>query len=106
MEHGEDVIDGSLLGTDATSTEASASSSLSTLCNSRENARCADCGDDASTPTWAVLPFGSLVCIQCSGIHRSLGTHISKVRSISLDSWTAEMAQLMAQLGIFGSEIA
>lgn len=45
-----------------------------------ENNACADCNDSSSQPDWAVLPYGSLVCITCSGIHRSLGTHISKVR--------------------------
>ena len=45
-----------------------------------ENNVCADCGDNSQQPDWAVMPYGSLVCIECSGIHRSLGTHISKVR--------------------------
>ena len=45
-----------------------------------ENNVCADCGDSSQQPDWAVMPYGSLVCIECSGIHRSLGTHISKVR--------------------------
>ena len=53
---------------------------LAALSHDDVNGRCADCGDGGIQPDWAVLPFGSLVCIECSGIHRSLGTHISKVR--------------------------
>jgi Arf-GAP/coiled-coil/ANK repeat/PH domain-containing protein len=64
-----------------------------------DTSACADCGDASSRPTWAVLPYGVLCCIACSGIHRSLGTHVSKVRSIVLDSWTPEMASLLLALG-------
>lgn len=38
-------------------------------------------------PDWASLNLGTLICIECSGIHRNLGTHISKVRSLALDVW-------------------
>ena len=44
---------------------------------------CADCG--AARPEWCVINFGVLVCLRCSGVHRSLGTHVSKVRSLRLD---------------------
>lgn len=47
------------------------------------NDRCADCG--APAPKWASWNLGITVCIRCSGVHRSLGTHISKVKSIELD---------------------
>lgn len=53
------------------------------------NGFCADC--DASTPEWASLNLGILMCIECSGIHRNLGSHISKVRSLGLDEWTYVM---------------
>jgi PREDICTED: similar to centaurin-gamma 2 (ARF-GAP with GTP-binding protein-like, ankyrin repeat and pleckstrin homology domains 1) (AGAP-1) (GTP-binding and GTPase-activating protein 1) (GGAP1) len=38
-------------------------------------------------PDWASLNLGSLICIECCGIHRNLGTHISRVRSLDLDDW-------------------
>ena len=40
-----------------------------------------------SDPDWASLNLGALVCIECSGVHRNLGTHISRVRSLDLDEW-------------------
>ena len=44
------------------------------------NARCADC--DAGDPDWASLNLGAVVCIECSGVHRSLGVHVSKVSAL------------------------
>ena len=49
------------------------------------NEECADCG--APAPAWASLNLGTLICIECSGIHRNLGTHLSRVRSLELDEW-------------------
>lgn len=40
-----------------------------------------------SGPDWASLNLGALMCIECSGIHRNLGTHVSRVRSLDLDEW-------------------
>ncbi|CEP17204.1 hypothetical protein [Parasitella parasitica] len=63
------------------------------------NTICADCS--AKNPDWCSLNLGILICIECSGIHRSLGTHISKVRSLMLDSasFTPDIAQLLLSIG-------
>ncbi len=42
-------------------------------------------------PEWASINLGILICLECSGVHRSLGTHISKVRSLTLDKWDPEL---------------
>uniref|UniRef100_A0A669FBG8 Arf-GAP with coiled-coil, ANK repeat and PH domain-containing protein n=1 Tax=Oreochromis niloticus TaxID=8128 RepID=A0A669FBG8_ORENI len=61
------------------------------------NELCSDCGQTA--PCWASINLGVLLCIECSGIHRSLGVHFSKVRSLTLDSWEPELLKLMCELG-------
>ncbi|KAL9151861.1 hypothetical protein ABFS82_11G079500 [Erythranthe guttata] len=63
------------------------------------NDRCADCG--APEPDWASLNLGVLVCIECSGVHRNLGVHISKVRSLTLDVkvWEPSVLNLFQSLG-------
>uniref|UniRef100_A0A672FYG2 Arf-GAP with coiled-coil, ANK repeat and PH domain-containing protein n=1 Tax=Salarias fasciatus TaxID=181472 RepID=A0A672FYG2_SALFA len=61
------------------------------------NELCSDCGQAA--PCWASINLGVLLCIECSGIHRSLGVHFSKVRSLTLDSWEPELLKLMCELG-------
>ncbi|KAI3731390.1 hypothetical protein L1987_62578 [Smallanthus sonchifolius] len=63
------------------------------------NEKCADCG--APDPDWACLNLGVLVCIECSGVHRNLGVHISKVRSLTLDVkvWEPSVITLFQSLG-------
>ncbi|GJN92122.1 hypothetical protein Rhopal_005152-T1 [Rhodotorula paludigena] len=62
-----------------------------------DNARCADCR--APEPRWASYSLGVTLCIQCAGVHRSLGTHVSKVRSIELDDWSDEQLERMEAIG-------
>ncbi|KAA8532300.1 hypothetical protein F0562_032333 [Nyssa sinensis] len=63
------------------------------------NDSCAECS--APDPDWASLNLGILMCIECSGVHRNLGVHISKVRSITLDVrvWEPTILDLFGTLG-------
>uniref|UniRef100_A0A8C3XX06 Arf-GAP with GTPase, ANK repeat and PH domain-containing protein 3 n=1 Tax=Catharus ustulatus TaxID=91951 RepID=A0A8C3XX06_CATUS len=63
----------------------------------RGNSFCVDC--DAPNPDWASLNLGALMCIECSGIHRNLGTHLSRVRSLDLDDWPSELLMVMTAIG-------
>nr|XP_046237723.1 arf-GAP with GTPase, ANK repeat and PH domain-containing protein 1 isoform X3 [Scatophagus argus] len=70
---------------------------LQTIRSIRGNGRCADC--EAQNPDWASLNLGALICIECSGIHRNLGTHLSRVRSLDLDEWPLELLKVMTAIG-------
>ena len=61
------------------------------------NPLCADCG--MPNPDWVSLNLGVLLCIECSGVHRSLGVHLSKVRSLKLDSLSDSECRLLLALG-------
>ena len=61
------------------------------------NEICADCCHKEAT--WSSVNLGVILCIECSGIHRSLGVRVSKVRSLLLDQWEPESQKLMMLLG-------
>ncbi|XP_042129148.2 arf-GAP with GTPase, ANK repeat and PH domain-containing protein 3 isoform X5 [Peromyscus maniculatus bairdii] len=63
----------------------------------RGNSFCIDC--EAPNPDWASLNLGALMCIECSGIHRHLGAHLSRVRSLDLDDWPPELLAVMTAMG-------
>nr|KAF6445903.1 ArfGAP with RhoGAP domain, ankyrin repeat and PH domain 3 [Rousettus aegyptiacus] len=67
--------------------------------SNRANRHCADCG--ASRPDWAAVNLGVVICKQCAGQHRALGSGISKVQSLKLDTsvWSNEIVQLFIVLG-------
>ncbi|KAG1888247.1 hypothetical protein F4604DRAFT_1570482 [Suillus subluteus] len=58
---------------------------------------CADC--KSRNPRWASHNLGIFICVNCASIHRKLGTHITKVKSITLDAWTKEQVEVMKQNG-------
>ncbi|XP_069742260.1 stromal membrane-associated protein 1 isoform X2 [Narcine bancroftii] len=70
---------------------------LSKLLREEDNKYCADC--EAKGPRWASWNLGVFVCIRCAGIHRNLGVHISRVKSVNLDQWTPEQIQCMQDMG-------
>ncbi|NXY34512.1 AGAP1 protein, partial [Pomatorhinus ruficollis] len=70
---------------------------LQSIRNVRGNSHCVDC--EAQNPDWASLNLGALICIECSGIHRNLGTHLSRVRSLDLDDWPIELIKVMSAIG-------
>uniref|UniRef100_A0A8C1MSU8 Arf-GAP with coiled-coil, ANK repeat and PH domain-containing protein n=1 Tax=Cyprinus carpio TaxID=7962 RepID=A0A8C1MSU8_CYPCA len=87
LESGGDVKEKSLKG----------ESALQRVMAIGGNSVCCDCGQPE--PCWASINLGITLCIQCSGIHRSLGVHFSKVRSLTLDTWEPELLKLMCELG-------
>ncbi|KMS93418.1 hypothetical protein BVRB_031680, partial [Beta vulgaris subsp. vulgaris] len=70
---------------------------LKQLLKKPDNKTCADC--NSKQPRWASINLGCFICIRCSGIHRSVGVHISKVRSVTLDEWQPAWVDNMEKWG-------
>ncbi|KAF4629957.1 hypothetical protein G7Y89_g8181 [Cudoniella acicularis] len=62
---------------------------------------CADC--QARNPGWASWSLGIFLCMRCAALHRKLGTHITKVKSLSMDSWSNEQVENMKRVGNIAS---
>ena len=63
----------------------------------KDNKRCCDCGKN--NPRWASTNLGCFMCLECSGIHRAIGVHITKIKSITLDKWTRNEVEYMKTVG-------
>ncbi|XP_013107392.2 stromal membrane-associated protein 1 [Stomoxys calcitrans] len=70
---------------------------LTQMLRDEDNKYCVDC--DAKGPRWASWNLGVFLCIRCAGIHRNLGVHISRVKSVNLDTWTPEQVISLQQMG-------
>ena len=64
---------------------------INNLLKKPENKYCADCKNNP--PTWASINLGIFICINCSGCHRELGAHISKIKSTTLDLWSNDILE-------------
>ena len=61
------------------------------------NQICADCS--CEFPEWTSINLGILICVECSGVHRSLGVQISKVRSLTLDNLEYQQLETIRNVG-------
>lgn len=87
-------------GSGGTTATSDPSHPLQQLRRGNESFRqCVDCG--AKDPDWGAINLGVMFCINCSGIHRNLGVHISQVRSLTLDVdvWDEGLLRMMKGIG-------
>ncbi|KAJ7178082.1 hypothetical protein C8R46DRAFT_1160381 [Mycena filopes] len=64
---------------------------------------CADC--KVKNPRWASHSLGIFICVSCASVHRKIGTHVTKVKSLTMDSWTREQTENMKQNGNIKSNL-
>ncbi|XP_013389585.1 arf-GAP with Rho-GAP domain, ANK repeat and PH domain-containing protein 1-like [Lingula anatina] len=72
---------------------------LKQVYENRSNKQCADCS--APEPHWASINLGITLCKSCSGVHRHLGTSVSKVRSLRMDHkvWSTSLVKMFQAIG-------
>lgn len=80
-----------------TSTNRIVNPALEQILRRPENMTCAECG--CPDPQWISVNLGVVFCIKCSGIHRSLGVAISRVKSILLDNIEDYVVRILDALG-------
>ena len=66
--------------------------------------KCFECG--YPNPQWCDINHGIFVCLECSGVHRGLGTHLSFVRSSTMDGWTNWKPEKLRQMQVGGNRRA
>lgn len=69
-----------------------------------ENKKCFEC--QYPHPLWCNINHGVFICMECSGVHRGLGVHLSFVRSATIDDWTAWRPEKLKQMEIGGNRKA
>ncbi|KAG0144390.1 hypothetical protein CROQUDRAFT_65103 [Cronartium quercuum f. sp. fusiforme G11] len=79
------------------------SKELNSLSSIDQNSKCCECNQKPAR--WASYNLGIFLCIRCSGLHRGLGTHLSKVRSLDLDDWSEEQMKYMRSIGNYQSRL-
>ena len=67
------------------------------LCRKKGNRLCFDC--NTPNPKWTSKNYCVFICLDCSGIHRSLGVHISQVKSANMDRWSRDELDMFKASG-------